>query len=120
MAHAKLSLRPTRESIWKTHEASGAEFEIVPLSGYEDQQITDRCTSMSGSLDMHAYGQQVAPKIIRNWRGVGDATGDLPCNPDNLKVFVEHHCLSIMPWLIRQSRSLEHYRQEEIERAKNA
>jgi hypothetical protein len=116
----KLSLKPLRDAVWKTHDLTGAEFEIVPLPGNIDQEITDRCTNFAGGVDMRAYGQEVAPKIIRNWRGVGDVDGELSCNPENLKTFVDNHCLSLMPWLIRQARSLDHYRQEEIEKAKNA
>lgn len=115
----KLSLRPLRDAVWKTHEATGASFEIMPLPGHVDQQITEHCTNYAGAVDIHAFGQEVAPKIIRNWRDVGDASGALPCNPENLKLFVEHHCLTIMPWAIRQARSLDHYQQEEIDRAKN-
>lgn len=120
MQNIKLSLRPLHDAIWKTHDPTGAEFEIMPLVGALDQELTEKATNFAGQLDMHAYGQLVAPEIIRNWRGIGDASGPLPCNPENLKVFVKHHCLTIMPWVIRQARSMEHYREQEITAAKNA
>jgi hypothetical protein len=116
----KVSLKPLHAALWKTHDPSGARFEIMPLQGQLDQEITDRCTNFAGAVNMHAFGQELAPHIIRNWEGMGDASGCLPCNPENLKLFVESHCLSIMPWVIRTARSLEFYRQEEIEQAKNA
>lgn len=120
MSAIKLSLKPLHEAIWKTHEPSGAEFLIAPLPGVRDQEITDKATNFAGQIDMHTFGQAVAPEIIKDWRGVGDASGALPCNPENLKTFVASHCLTIMPWAIRHARSLEHYRMQEIDAAKNA
>jgi hypothetical protein len=115
-----LSLKPLADARWVKHDPTGAEFEVMPLPGVLDQEISEKTTNFAGQMDMHAYAQLIAPKIIRNWRGVGIGGDTVACNPENLKIFVEHHCLTIMPWVIRQARSIDHYRSQEVEAAKNA
>lgn len=119
MSKIYLSLTPIKDAVWKTHTDSGAEFEIVPLPGDVDEQLMQQCSNFANQVDMNAFSQLVAPKIVRNWRGVGDKGVSAPCNPDTLKAFAKAHLRTIFPWLLLQARSIEHWRGEEIEAAKN-
>jgi hypothetical protein len=120
MSKVKLSLKPLSTALWEKHEPSGAEFLIAPLPGEVDQDLTHQAMDFAGQIDMHAFGQLVAPEIIQDWRGVGDRDGAQPCNPENIKIFVRHHCLTVLPWIIRRARSLDYYREQEVTAAKNA
>lgn len=118
MPKIKLSLKPLVEARWETHEASGAEFLIAPLSGELDQEITDKSSNMMGGVNHLLFAQLAAPHIIRNWRGVTDGDNPAVVNEESLKLFVNNHAMTIMPWIIRRARSLDHYRREEVEEAK--
>ena len=120
MAKIKLTLSPTQPAVWKIHPDTGAEFEIMPLSGDVDEELLGRCRNMIGQVDIHTFGQLVAPKIIRNWRGVGGDGVEEPCNEASLKKFVSAHCRSILPWILGEARSLDNYREDEVGEAKNA
>lgn len=118
MAKIKLSLDPIHEAVWRTHPDTGAEFEIVPLSGDDDEELLGRCRNVLGQVDIHTFGQLVVPKVLRNWRGVGGGTTEHPCNAETIKKFVSRHCRSIVPWILAEARSIDHYRQQEIDEAK--
>ncbi len=119
MAKIRLTLSPTKEAVWRTHPDSGAEFEVMPLSGADDEEMLSKCRNVFGQVDIHTFGQMAAPKVIRNWRGVGAGNVEEACTPESIKKFVTAHCRSILPWILQEARSLDHYREEEIEAAKN-
>lgn len=115
----KLSLKPLAEARWETHETTGAEFLIAPLIGELDQELVDKASNMMGQVNSLLFAGLAAPQIVKDWRHVSDEKGEpAACNEQNLKTFVAHHGLTIMPWIIRRSRSLDHYRHEEGEEAK--
>lgn len=115
----KLSLRPLQPSTWKTHEPTGAEFLIAALPSVLDDQLADEVIAEKGKLDGLAFAHKVAPHVIKGWRHIGDAGAEAAATKENIEVFVDHHGNSIMPWIIRQARSLEHYMQKETTAAKN-
>lgn len=115
----KLSLRPLQDARWVTHTPTGAEFLVAPLLSQDDQELSRASANMAGDVDMMVFAQKVAERVLRDWRGMGDAGTAAPCNPENVRLFVQHHGLTIMPWLIREARSIEHYRLQEVEAAKN-
>lgn len=119
MAKIKLSIDPVADAVWRTHPDTGAEFEIIPLSGDDDEEMLGRCRNMVGQVDIHTFSQMAAPKVLRNWRGIGSKKVEEPCNPETIKRFVSRHCRSIMPWILSEARSLDHYREQEIDEAKN-
>lgn len=118
MAQIKISLEPLQDALWQTHEPTGAAFLIAPLDGEADQDITRECTDISGNVDSVLFAVKVAKRCGRGWKGVGGKQGELPCNEDNLEKFARKHAFTIMPWFIRRSRSLDHYRVQEVEEAK--
>lgn len=115
----KLSIKPLQEAIECVHLASGAAFRIAPLSGERDQELTRQHTDYAGTLDVYRFSLDVCKECLKGWKGVGDATGELACNEQNVSLFVQAHAVTIVPWILRQARSLEHYRQAEVEAAKN-
>lgn len=120
MPKIRLSLKPVQESRWETHEPSGVEFNIAALPGETDDELTRKHSDIYGNVQPIAFAQAVAPLIIKGWRGVGEDGVEVPVNEQTLKNFVAAHGVTVMPWVIRRARSLDHYREQEIEAAKNA
>lgn len=120
MPKLKLSLKPLQASRWEKHEPTGVEFNIAALSGELDDELTRKNSDLYGNVQSMAFAHDVAPHIIKGWRGVGSDGVELPVNEQTLKDFVNAHGVTVMPWVIRRSRSLDHYREQEIEAAKNA
>lgn len=120
MAKIKLSLKPLQEARWEKHEPTGTEFLVAPLPGVLDQEITRDTSDIYGNVDPIAFGHQAAPHVVKGWRGIGMDGAEVPLNEANLKLFVDSHGVTIMPWILRRARSLDHYRVQEIDAAKNA
>lgn len=118
MAKIKLFLKPLAAAREETHPGSGAAFLIAALSGERDHELTRECADLYGNVDNLRFAHAVGKECIRGWKGVGDPSGELPCNEENIKAFVNAHAVGIMPWVIRHARSLEHYREAEVEAAK--
>lgn len=118
MDQVKLSLTPRQESRWETHAPSGGEFLIAPLLPADERAFTRESTARDGEVDPIAFAHKVAQKCIKDWRYLGNDAGALPCNAENVKTFVDHHALSIMPWLIWRARDISHYVAGEVEAAK--
>jgi len=119
MEKIKLSLKPLKPARWETHEPTGVKFLIAPLIGEEDQDLTDQSSNMMGVVNPMQFARLAAPKVLRDWQHVSDANGTaVACNPENIKEFVTHHGVTIMPWVIRRARSIDHYRTAEVEEAK--
>lgn len=121
MRKIKLALKPLQEALWRVHEPSGAEFLIAPLPAELDQDMTNQATDLMGNVNGLAFARLAAPNVIKGWRHVADGgggEGDAVCNEASLALFVATHGRTIMPWVIRESRSLDHYRSAEVEDAK--
>jgi hypothetical protein len=114
-----LSLKPLAETRWEKHEPTGVEFQIAPLPAALDQEMVSKCSDNYGTLNHVAFCHAVAPHIIKGWRGVSDGEVEAVCNDASLKQFVEMHSNRLMPWILARARSLDHFRSEEIEGAKN-
>ncbi len=118
MAKIRLSLKPLADARWEKEPQTGAEFQIAPLSGTRDREITQDCQDNYGVVDPLLFADKVAQECLKSWRGVGDGEHELPCNPENIKQFIHWHGTTLGPWLIRKARSLDHYREQEVEAAK--
>lgn len=116
----RISLEPLEDARWVTHEATGARFKIAALDADRDNTLTRECRFVDGQLDMIAFAHKVAARCVLDWQYVGDKDVAVPCNPENLARFMKYHAITIGPWIIRQARSLDHFRREETEAAKNA
>lgn len=117
----KLSLKPLQVARWETHEPTGVRFLVAPLIGERDAELQRECTTMMGNLDVSSFNAKVCPEVLKGWEGIGDAeTGtETPCSPEAVKEFIKTHLEMIVPWIVRKARSLDHYRKEEVEAAKN-
>ncbi len=116
----RLSLEPLELSRWEMHEATGAQFLIAPLDAARDQDLTRQCHREDGTLDSVAFARLVAVDCVKDWKGVGDKGVAVPFNQDNLTRFMKYHAITIGPWIIRRSRSMDHFLIEEKTAAKNA
>lgn len=121
MPKIKLSLKPVAEALEREHAPSGATFLIAPLSGERDNELTREHTDLYGNLNAYAFGLAVCQECIKGWKGVGDAGAgtEAACNPENIAEFYRNHATTIGPWILRQTRTIEHYRVQEIAAAKN-
>lgn len=119
MPKFKLSLKPVQEAVWVTHEPSGARFRVAPLLADEDDRLTREHSDLMGNVNALSFAKEAAPLVIRGWEGVGGPEGEMPCNAENIKLFIASHGLTIFPWILRKSRGLDHYREQEIEASKN-
>ncbi len=120
MNDIRLSLTPLQDRRWVVHQPTGTEYLISAMPADEDQELGNRASNFSGAIDHQVFARSVAERHLHDWRYVGGPDGALPCNPENVRLFVKHHGLVIMPFIIRECRSLDNYRQKEIEAAKNA
>ena len=118
MPKIKLSIRPLQESLERIHPGSGAVFNIAPLKGERDQELTRECSDLYGNVQPVLFARAVAKECCKGWKYVGDAAVEAPCNEQNIDEFARNHASTIMPWFIREARSIEHYREQEIGEAK--
>jgi len=114
-----LSLKPLQDTRWEKHEPTGVEFQIAPLPATLDDELSRKHSDIYGNVQSMAFAHEVEPHIIKGWRGVGENGVEIPVNHENLKRFVETHGITIMPWVLRRSRSLDFYREQETAAAKN-
>jgi len=118
MAKFKLSIKPLKEALERTHPNSGAKFTIAPLAGERDQELTRECSDMYGNVNAVLFARLVAKECIKGWSGVGEGDVETVCNETTVDEFARNHCSTIMPWIIREARSIEHYREQELDAAK--
>ncbi len=123
MAKILLGLAPIVEARWETYpgvSGSGIRFLIAPLTGEEDHDLQRECSDLMGVLDHKLFAQKFALAKLKSWEGIGDAKSgqETACNEVSIKAFVAMHLQSILPWMIRRARSLDHYMQQEVEAAK--
>lgn len=116
-----LLINPKAQSVWVKHEASGAHFLIRPMDSAAQNALEARALKKDGSsLDWERYVQLFAAEHLEDWAGVGDAGAPLPCTPEHRARLARAHQNTVMAWLIREARSLDHFRAEELDAAKNA
>lgn len=118
MAKIKLSIKPLQEALERTHPGSGAVFTIAPLKGERDRELTVECSDLYGIINPVLFARAVAKECCKGWKHIGDASGEQPCNEANIDEFARNHATNIMPWFIREARSVEHYREQELDAAK--
>ncbi len=117
MAKIKLSIKPLQAALERTH-SSGAVFNIAPLPGERDQELTRECSDIYGNVQPVLFARAVAKECLKGWKHIGDETGELVCSEQNIDEFARNHATTIMPWIIREARSVEHYREQELVAAK--
>lgn len=118
-----LLLNPKEDTVWKTHEESGAAFLILPADSAAQNDIESRAKKAAADKGGEFFGhlaRLMAAERIQDWKGVGDKSGTLPCTPENRESLAKAHENTIMPWLIREVRSLAHFVDQAREDAKNA
>lgn len=115
-----LLIKPIEEQTWVKHEESESEYLIRPMNSAEYDALRRKSMKADGTLDFVAYARNFAAANIIDWKGVGDPSGPLPCNAENRAQFATAHCILIVPWLIARAQSLDNFRREEIDAAKNA
>lgn len=107
------------KTVWKTHEPTMAQFELRAIGADEYTRLRDEHKDGEGKLDYIAWCAAFAMAAIANWRGVGDASGLLPCVPEHLQAFGRTHATHIMPWIVDQSTDLGRFIDDEVDAAKN-
>lgn len=116
-----LLLNPKAESAWETHEETGAQFLLKPMDSEQENALEQRCVKKDGvSLDLTEYRKLFLLEFVPDWKSVGDPkTGALPCTNENKALLARKHGNTIVAWLIRRARSLDHFKAEELAAAKN-
>lgn len=117
-----LLLNPREESVWITHPDTGAAFQILPADSAAQNDIEARAKKAHADQGGEYFGhlaRLIAAERIREWRGVGGGEGALPCTPESRERLARVHENTIMPWLIREVRSLSHFVDAERDAAKN-
>lgn len=116
-----LLLNPKEDAVWKTHEESGASFLIIPADSEAQNDIEARAkkahAEKGGEYFSH-LARLVADEHIKDWKGVGNKDGALSSTPENRTSLARAHENTIMPWLIREVRSLSNFITEEEAAAK--
>ena len=118
-----LLLNPKEAAVWKTHEESGASFLILPADSEAQNDMEARAKKAqaeNGGEFFSHLARIVAAERIQDWKGVGNSFGALPCTPEARESLARAHENTIMPWLIREVRSLGNFIAEEETAAKNA
>jgi|GEM_PF-3076572 len=118
--NVKLLINPKASAVWEKHEETGAEFLIKPITPEHYADLRRKCQRQDGTLDGAKWGEEFAAGYISDWKGVGTKDGTVPASDDNLRAFGRAQAINIMPWVIERSTSLDFYRAEEEQAAKNA
>lgn len=115
----KLLLNPKADASRIEHPETGVAFTIRPVSPDKYAEIR-RASMKEGALDLAKWGANFAVAALDGWEGVGDSSGELPCTDENKRTFGRNQAINIMPWVIEQATSLDRFRVEEEDAAKNA
>lgn len=115
-----LSIEAVTPTRWVTDAATGAQFEVAPLPSDEDEAATQKHTDMLGRLNVIAFGMDVLVERgkLKAWRHVGAKASPAACSPENVKLLLTNQGRRLVPFLVGECRSIEHYRVEEVEAAK--
>jgi hypothetical protein len=117
----KLLINPAAEARACIHPETGVEFMIRPISPEKYAAVRKASLDRHGDLDMPKFGENMADAAIANWDDqIGDTNGPMECNEKNKRLFGRNHALNIMPWITDQATSLDQYRLDEEQAAKNA
>jgi hypothetical protein len=107
------------QQAWKKHEETKASFLILPVTPTRFKELRKEAKDSAGEVDFIRFCGLIAPEAIADWKDVGAADADLPCDKGNLKAFATNHATTIMPWVINEATSLDRFRLEEKDAAKN-
>jgi hypothetical protein len=117
----KLLLNPAAEARACTHPGTGVRFMIRPITPERYAELRRAAMKGDGEIDVKKWNGSMAVEVIADWgQDVGDKNGPLPCTDENKRIFGCNQAANIMPWVTDQACSLDHYRLEEEQAAKNA
>ena len=116
-----LLLNPAAEAQACVHPDTGITFMIHSVSPAKYAELRAKSLGKGGTLDVPKWSENFAVAAIDGWGDeVCDTNGPVECNEANLRTFGRNQAINIMPWVIEQATSLEHFRIEEEDAAKNA
>ncbi len=117
----KLLLNPAAEAQACVHPDTGITFMVRPVPPEKYDEIRRASLNKDKALDVAKWGANFAVAAISDWGDeVGDKNGPLPCDEANLRTFGRNQAVNIMPWIVEQATSLDQFRAEEEDAAKNA
>ena len=120
MSKVLLSLEPLAEALACVEPQTGAKFMIAALSGERDAELQRECSDLMGNVNVQLHAAKVCQEVLKGWTGVGKkGAGELPCNKETIATFAKWHGQGLALWVVRRSRSIAHYVEEEVEQAKN-
>lgn len=114
-----LLLNPKEKAVWVTHDATGARFKIKVMDSTEIDALEAQATEKDGvTVDFPRLAERFAVECIEDWEKVGDQGAAVPCSEANRIQLARAHHNTIVAWLMRQARSLDNFKHEELEAAK--
>lgn len=118
MPKINISLTPRADAAWFTHEETGARFKVSPMDAETDQRFNRESTSDDGRFDLLAFYGRVVQNHLKDWEGFNDQGNPAPCNEENRRLMMKFNATRFGPFICASARSLDHFREVEVDAAK--
>lgn len=106
-----------KPQLWVTHDDSGCEFLIGPITPRDNQKLLKAAKDKKGEIDYIVHNGLTVDFCVVEWKHVGGPEGELPPTEENKKKLGEKFP-SIANFLFRQATDIKMFC-DEVDAAKN-